>query len=196
MDAMNAGDLLRAFRSGDESAFAELVRRFETPLLRYARCLCSDAAEDIVQDVFLRLARTPPTLPPDTSEFTDRGSAALASWLHRVARNRAMELLRSDRRRTARELATAATEPTANEFDRVDASDTKIVVERALARLSDDQREVLILRLLSDRSYREIAEITGRKIGTVGWLIAVGMAALTRELSPKGAVKHGVNGVR
>ena len=52
-----------------------------------------------------------------------------------------------------------------------------------LARLPEDQREVLVLRLFGERSYREIAEITGRKVGTIGWLVSVGMKALARELN-------------
>jgi len=66
----------------------------------------------------------------------------------------------------------------------VEATDTRSAVERSLAALPDDQREVIALRLLGDKSYAEIATITGRKAGTVGWLISVGMKALARELSP------------
>lgn len=191
----DAGDLLRAFRRGDESAFTGLVRCFEVPLLRYARCLCGDAAEDVVQETFLRLARTPPNLPDSASDDPGRGSAALASWLHRVTRNCAMELLRSDRRRKARESRTAATEIELGGLDRVEARDSRIAVERAIERLPPDQREVLVLRLLCDRTYKEIAAITSTKIGTVSWQIAMGMAALTRELSLEPAPVRGARGV-
>ena len=57
-------------------------------------------------------------------------------------------------------------------------------VETSLGKLPADQREVLVLRLLGERSYREIAQITGRKIGTVGWLVSVGLKALGRDLAP------------
>ena len=43
---------------------------------------------------------------------------------------------------------------------------------------------MLVLRLLGDKSYREIADITGKKIGTVGWLVSVGLKALSAELAP------------
>lgn len=181
----DAGDLLRAFRRGDDAAFTALVRRFETPLLRYARCLCGDAAEDVVQETFLRLARTPPVLPdldPKRSE-TGRGAAALAAWLHSVTRNCAMERLRSDRRRRVREAKSAVIEADRGGFETVESRDSRLAVERAIARLPADQREVLVLRLLCERSYREIAAITEKKIGTVSWLIATGMASLTRDLA-------------
>ncbi len=43
---------------------------------------------------------------------------------------------------------------------------------------------MLVLRLLGEKSYREIADITGKKVGTVGWLISVGLKALSQELEP------------
>ena len=57
------------------------------------------------------------------------------------------------------------------------------MVERAIANLPVEQREVLVLRLFAERSYREIAEVTGRKVGTVGWLISEGLKALSGKLS-------------
>ena len=48
-----------------------------------------------------------------------------------------------------------------------------------------DQRDVLVLRLLGDKSYkRDRRAITGKKIGTVGWLVSVGLKALSQELEP------------
>ena len=57
-------------------------------------------------------------------------------------------------------------------------------MERELSKLPLDQREVLALRLMGERSYKEIAEITGKNIGTVGWLISVGLQALGQGLEP------------
>ncbi len=203
MESESAADLLRAHRGErrlrDERAFPALVRRFETPLLRYARCLCGDAAEDTVQEVFLRLANHPPELPDKPSDPEDRGSRLLAAWLYRVTRNCAMELLRSEKRRRSREAAAATNECAPDDLQRIAAADAKTAVERALARLPDDQREVLVLRLLADRSYQQIAEITGKKVGTVGWLIAVGMSVLSRDLkdlSPSLLLERGTGGAR
>ena len=66
----------------------------------------------------------------------------------------------------------------------MEADDTRAAVEQSLGRLPQDQCEVLVLRLLGEKSYREIAEITGKKIGTVGWLVSVGLKALGAELTP------------
>jgi len=66
----------------------------------------------------------------------------------------------------------------------VEANDTRAAVQKSLGRLPRDQCEVLVLRLLGEKSYREIAEITGKKTGTVGWLVSVGLKALGAELTP------------
>ena len=91
--------------------------------------------------------------------------------------------MRSDQRRRARE-AERASEADAAEALEVEALDTRSAVEHSISSLPDDQREVVSLRLLQECSYAEIASITGRNVGTVGWLISVGMKALARDLSP------------
>lgn len=180
-------DLLRAWRAGDSGAFGSLVRRYQGGLLRHARALLrhGGAAEDAVQEAFLTLARNPPDL--EAAPHDGDGPPGLGAWLHRVTRNHCLDAMRSDARRRQREEAAEAERPTAvldPQLAGVDAIDTRSAVERSLAALPNDQREVLALRLLDDRSYAEIASITGRKVGTVGWLISVGMKALARELSP------------
>ncbi len=191
MDDRRSSDLLAAHARGDEGAFSALVRRYEAPLLRYARCLCGVDAEDVVQDAFLKLARTPPRLPSSAADDPDLGSSALAAWLYQVTRNRAMETLRSERRRKVRENSNAAFERTDGDMQTLNDRETTAQVETAIARLPTDQREVLALRLLAERSYREIAEITGKKLGTVGWLIATGLSQLTRDLAPNVLAERG-----
>lgn len=108
-----------------------------------------------------------------------------------------MDVLRSDKRRKRREEDVAASEGHGGGLETVESRDTRAAVERELERLPVDQREVLVLRLLGDRSYKEIAEITGKKIGTVGWLVSVGLKTLSQELAPllEGA-RTGLEGVR
>ena len=177
-------ELLRAHRAGDVESFTRLVERFQGSLLRHARMLLlgrasAGAAEDAVQEVFLKLARNPPD--PDDE------SIQLGAWLHRVTRNRCLDMLRSDTRRRDREVDVGTPEtdrPLDPALAAVDAKDTRSAVERTLRKLPDDQREAVTLRLLEERSYTEIASIMGRKVGTVGWLISQGMKALATELSP------------
>jgi len=186
MDQRSDGTLLTAWRDGDPGAFEALVDRHQAPLLRHARALLGEGSsgEDVVQDVFLRLARKPPTLADGTRGDAAAETASIAPWLHTVTRNLCMDLMRSEARRKRREETAAAGEANAGGLDHVEANDTRAAVERGLATLTDDQREVLVLRLFGERSYKDIAAITGKKIGTVGWLISVGLDALARHLAP------------
>ena len=144
-----------------------------------------------MQDAFLRLAQKPPTMPTSARGDAAAERAVLASWLHKVMRNLCMDTMRSEARRKKREEDVASVEATPGGLKDVEAEDRRAAVEKGLFKLPEDQREVLVLRLLGDRSYKEIAEITGKKIGTIGWLISVGLKALAFELAPLVAFHDG-----
>ena len=186
MDERSDAQLLASWIAGEPSAFDGLVHRHQSALLRHARALLGDrrGGEDVVQEAFLRLAQKPPQIPPAAQGDREAERAVLASWLHRVTRNLCMDSLRSETRRKRREEEVAACEATAGGLDAVEAGDTREAVEKSLSLLPQEQREVLVLRLFGERSYKEIAEITGKKIGTVGWMISVGLQALSKELAP------------
>lgn len=160
------------------------MNRYQARLLRHARALLGERTsyEDVVQETFLRLADRPPVL----QELGDARveEAQLSAWLFKVTRNCCMDALRSEKRRRNRETDSAKTEAVSGGLNIVDGEDTRAAVERSLERLPVDQREVLVLRLFGEQSYKEIAAITGKKIGTVGWLISVGLKALAGELEP------------
>ncbi|MEO0649196.1 MAG: sigma-70 family RNA polymerase sigma factor [Planctomycetota bacterium] len=185
MNDQSDGELLERWRAGDSPAFTELVRRHQAVCLSHARALLGPGTEpeDCVQDVFCRLAAKPPELANEVRGDAEAERALLVGWLHRVTRNRAMDMMRTNERRRRREAVAAPPEATSGGIEAVEGRDTQAAVERGLERLPEDQREVLVLRLVGERSYREIAEITGRKVGTVGWLISQGMKALSRDLS-------------
>ena len=187
MTPASDGQLLQAFRAGDRSAFAALVDRHQGVLLRHARAILGVGpdCEAVVQEVFLKLAQSPPLLPPSTDGDPQAQSAHLRAWLHTVNRNACMDTQRSTRRRSLREEQAASHEAHDGGIATVEQADTRAAVERELERLPVDQREVLVLRLLADRSYKEIAEITGRSIGTVGWLVSEGLQQLGERLKPQ-----------
>ncbi len=181
------GELLRRYRDdGDSDSFALLVTRHQAAQFRHARALLGmDAAcEDVVQETFLKLAQSPPRTPREVAGRPDAERAHFLAWLHRVTRNGCMDLTRSETTRRRREEAAAPGEATPGGQAQVEADDTRTAVERSLEGLPPEQREVLVLRLFGERSYREIAEITGKKVGTVGWLVSAGLKALSEKLEP------------
>jgi RNA polymerase sigma-70 factor (ECF subfamily) len=186
MKNLSEGELLRSHAMGRKGAFTELVTRHQRALLAHARGILGPGSvfEDVVQEVFLRLTRENLVLSAVAGGDPEGERKQLLAWLHKVTRNACMDIIRSEARRRSREQESAPREGSCGGLDIVESRDTLAAVERELERLSDDQREVLTLRLIAERSYREIAEITGRKIGTVGWLVSEGLKALGERLAP------------
>ena len=149
--------------SGDEFAWAELVRRFEPHLLRVARShgLSLHEAEDAVQDTWVRLMRGIRTV---------REPQALGGWLTTTARRESLRV----RERCAYELPTADTlggeDSTGEEAEaRIEAATCQAAVTRALASLPPRHRR-LMLALFDEAagSYHEIARDLGIPVGSIG----------------------------
>lgn len=150
---MNAIDLLRQFRERrSENAFAELVRRYASLVYSVARRRLDNSAlaEEASQNVFIRLASSPPSLPND---------AALLGWLHRTTLHVSIDLWRAESRRLAREQKAAAMQP-ANSTESVWA-DLAPVLDEALDELPEPDRATLLLRFFEDRKMRELGEVLG-----------------------------------
>src|SRR6185503_15866162 len=94
MTSPTDGQLLRAFRQGDSKAFGELVELHQGTLLRHARALLGPGSpyEDVVQDVFLKLAERPPVIPPEVEGDRELERVHLSNWLHKVTRNGCMDI--------------------------------------------------------------------------------------------------------
>lgn len=170
-------DLLARLRAGDEAAFETLFRRHYGQVYGIVHRLAPDEADDLAQEVFLRLYRHPPR---------DRDSN-LAAWLHRVAVNVGYNALRSERRRmrgTDAERAVAEAERAA----KTSARDTEACAGRreaqrcvraVLRRIGRRQAALLVLRH-SGLRYREIAGVIGVAPGSVGTLLARAERAFRR----------------
>lgn len=130
-------------------------------------------ADDVTQEVFLRLARNRRRLVP---------RARFTTWLYRVTWNVAREL----GRRGARELSRAepAAEPRSSAATAVAAVDPVLTdLERALAALPARQREVVVLRYLEGRTTRETARVMGCREGTVKAHLHKALGALRRSFA-------------
>ncbi|MGQ9661585.1 MAG: RNA polymerase sigma factor [Kiritimatiellia bacterium] len=165
-------------------AFERIVDEYERPLLRYATRLTQDrnAAEDIVQEAFIRLFRSWP------GEF--RLDPDLLNWLYRVTHNCAVDYVRKRTRRgllhaQLAEDQESTTEPSCGLETAV--SDMAARAAAALSSLSLRERQLVILKVFEDKSYREISEITGLTVTNVGYILHHAMKKLAAELKQKGA---------
>ena len=145
-----------AFREGDDAAFDALFQRWAGPLLRYLERMLRDAgaAEDLVQEAFLRVHRARQRYQPE---------ARFSTWLYRIATNLALNELRRPRRRDPHDSLDAEGSPalvaaTPQSDEVVDARRCGVAALRALAELPERQRAALLQSAVEGRSYAEIAE--------------------------------------
>jgi RNA polymerase sigma-70 factor (ECF subfamily) len=173
----------RESREGNLDALERVMSTYETRLLRYAARIAGDAtaAEDIVQETFIRLvAKWRGPLEPGPS---------LSSWLYRVAHNCAVDYVRRESRASLfhRQHAEDQISMADPELPDSDApSEDALRAANALRSLSDRERQLVVLKVMEDKSYREIAEITGLSTGNVGYILHHAMKKLTAAAGPTG----------
>lgn len=155
MDRPDAADV-EAAAGGDEAAFERLVRAMQGHVWRYAVHLLGDAAlaEDIAQEVFLRVHRKLGTL---------RDPERFVPWLLAIARNAAYDAGRSRQRRPL-ELLGDREVPT---FSHSPDPHLNFEIHDALAQLDPALREALVLVCLVGFTYDEAAEVIEAPTGTV-----------------------------
>jgi RNA polymerase sigma-70 factor (ECF subfamily) len=133
-------------------------------------------AEDVAQEAMLRLWKIAPDWRP--------GEAKVSTWLHRVAANLCIDLLRKRRRLSAEEAPeTADDAPSAQA--RLEQADRAAALREALDALPDRQRAAVTMRHFSGLSNPEIGESLGVSVEAVESLLARGRRALAQRLSPQ-----------
>ncbi len=157
-------------RRAREAVFAAVVDEYQGRLLRYVARLLGNAssAEDVVQRTFIKCA-TSWKGPLEPSED-------LSAWLYRVAHNEALDLARRERRigllhlrkvDEDRHLGADVKLPDVPGGNGA-ADDAAMAAAEALRRLSDRERLLVTLKVYEEKSYREIADITGLSVSNVG----------------------------
>jgi RNA polymerase sigma-70 factor (ECF subfamily) len=180
---MTDRELLRAYaESGDGESLSAFLMRYQHSLVRFARRLLGDpdAAQDVVQETFIQVARYPRRL---------LDVASCHNWLLKVARNLGISRIRKDSR--ARRHAEAARDRLAADAAarqeaaaaRLEAEELREKVRGEIDRLKPRYREVLLLKVQEEKTYREIAEITGLSVTNVGYLLHRAMKELSIRLN-------------
>ena len=157
-------EILRRAQRGDDTAFALIVREYETPVFNYVLRLTGDRslAEDMTQEVFMRVFQGLP-------RFSLR--CKFTTWLFQVTKNRVLDELRA-RDRRPRTACTLEDVPTLEVLDRpVEEGETIDAVWRALHELNPDLKMALLLRDVVGLAYNEIADSLEITLATVKWRI-------------------------
>ncbi len=181
VNAVEDGDALLAARlaAGDEFALAEVFDRFAPDVYRAAlHVLRNDAAaQDIVQDVFVELWRHPGRYDPDLGTFP--------AYLIVIARRRAVDVVRSEVRRLARQdlsCRAAAAESSPSPVEEVMASQVADSVRAAVRLLPDGQRRIVELAYFGGLTYKQAAEAAGIPEGTAKSRVRLALAKLEEIL--------------
>ena len=167
-------------RGGDASAFEELVRMYEAPVYRLALRMCGEsAADDVTQEAFLAAWRALPDF---------RGDCRFSTWLYRLTTNAGIDWLRREKRYRSTDDVTELELPddAPSPQEQAEQSETQSAVRRALSRLSEEHRQVLLLRYMQELDYSEIAAALAVSEGTVKSRISRAKTRLKEILSGAG----------
>jgi len=172
----------------DPSALDEAYQRYSRAVhsLAYRVVRDSAMAEDVTQEVFLKLWRQPESYNPD------RG--ALGSWLLSVAHNRAIDVLRRrkvreehplpDDRETGDRVADGAIDPS----EAAGLKESADAVRRALKKIPANQRQAIEMAFFQGKTHAEISAELGEPLGTAKTRIRLGMRKLRTILEEEGVV--------
>ena len=154
--------LLDRIKSGDTSAAGDLFEKYAPSLLRFTDRLLSDrpTAEEVTQEVFVKVI---------SRAHQYDGRAEVSSWLFAIAANACR-----DRRRRDRRAVIVPLEGLPEPSSRGEGSEKRLIdrqqreaVRHALSRLSEEQREALVLARYHGMPYADIARVLGISVGAV-----------------------------
>jgi RNA polymerase sigma-70 factor, ECF subfamily len=179
--------LMEAFQKGDVHSFEELLTRHRKPVMNFLyRQVGNEAlAEDLLQEVFLRIIQGGPTY---------KAQAKFTTWLYTIARNLCVDNARRAKHRKARSLDQPVGEDgkgTMGDFvpDKGAGPDRQAIgrqlqgrIAEAIETLPEDQREVFLLREYLNLPFKEIADIVGCPENTVKSRMRYALERLRQEL--------------
>ncbi len=152
MDRTQLSEVFAKIQCGDKEAFTQLYHDLKQPVFTIIYRILQDqtTAEDLTQDIFVKLFVSPP-------ESTVKNPRA---WIFRMAHNLAVDALRKTQPANIDDIVLSSTE-------RMDSIADKTDLERAIATLSCAEREILSLRINGELRFQDIARITGQALSSV-----------------------------
>lgn len=182
-------DLILQLQDGSLEALGELYDRYQTMVYRTALVITNDdnAAEDLLQDVFLRLHRFADHIDVDRP---------IEPWLYRMTTNLAYTYIKRNRRwfgplEDFAEWLVGADKQ--NPTDQVERDDDWQEVQNAVSSLPLPQRIVVVLYYLNDLSLQEISEVIEAPVGTVKSRLHYGREALKMKLGMNNEILRDLN---
>ena len=188
---MTEQELIQLAKNGDQDAFGQLMLQNEKRIFNLTRRLAGNPedGEELAQEAFLNAWR-------GLSKF--QGDSSFATWVYRLASNACIDFLRKEKRRQSISMTVSLDDdeegrrqtelpdqgPTPERA--LEQKEIRQAIDQGLSCLSDQHRQVLVMRELSGLSYTEIAGLLGLEEGTVKSRIARARTALRNQLQKDG----------
>ena len=183
---MDEHKLISLAQKGDQSAFEQLLDRYQKTVYHQALRLVGDPedAADVTQEVFLKVWKHLPTF---------RGESSFATWLHKLTDNASLDLIRREKKRRGDSslddednAVPLPADPALTPHQRVERQELHQAVADGMAQLSEEHRRILVLREINGLSYEEIADILDLTPGTVKSRLARARISLANFLKKTG----------
>ena len=179
MKHLSDQELMRLVQAGDFSPASEIYDRYSSRIYNFAYRFLrnSEAAEDATQEVFVKMLK-------HANQFN--GEAKLSTWLFSIAANWCRDYLRKGDNKpkdSDEVLVTLPASATDSPLHRLEQRENEIRIQKALAVLTPDQREAILLSRYQGLSYAEIAQISGCSEGAVKTRVFRAMETLKKALA-------------
>lgn len=159
--------LVKDYIAGDESALAVLIKRHESKIYGfiYSKVADREVSNDIFQDTFIKVIKT-----LKTQSYNEEGK--FLPWIMRIAHNLIIDFYRKSKKmplfRETEEFSifSIMSDDSLTVENQLIADQVEVDIRRLVDELPLDQKEVLIMRMYQDMSFKEISETTGVSINT------------------------------
>jgi len=159
--------LVKNYVAGDECALATLIKRHESKIYGfiYSKISDRDISDDIFQDTFIKVIKT-----LKSNSYNEEGK--FLPWVMRIAHNLIIDHFRKNKKmpmyRETGEFSifSVMTDNSMTIENRMISEQVESDLKRLIEELPDDQKEVLVMRIYQDLSFKEISELTGVSINT------------------------------
>jgi len=175
-------DLVRRAQDYDPAAFGEIYERYFNGVYKYIYYRVGDQvmAEDIAMDVFAKAMES-------IDGFAFRG-VPFSAWLYRIASNLVVDHFRRQPTQATVSLEEKLVADVAQSSQLLEQEFSHLALRQALAELTDDQQQVVILKFVDGLSNLEVAQVLGKTEGAVKSLQHRALASLGRVLGESGEV--------
>ena len=178
-EVLTDGDVIGLVRQNrTDEALTGIVRGYRRKVfgLAYSFLRTREAAEDVAQEVFIRVWRALPGFD---------GRASLSTWIYTITRNTSLSALRSRRHDSPVDARTLAEADAADESASAETAAERAALLRLVEELPEKQRQVVLLFYLQEQSHEEVSAMLAMPVGTVKTLLHRARARLSTAASTR-----------